>query len=347
MTEAEEKHNMQVAVAGSVVVHSALLFIMAWLMGLDQTARALWAALQAEKAAPVAEEPMVTMVFPEQILPPVKSQKRLTDLQKFMRTDDSPAASAPPQRTDFVSDKNTTAAASRAPFPGATAAMPTLSGAAAPAAELRNRNLTQGEAKPASLPPPTQVAMAMPKTEPSPIPAPPGASTIKMLETLDQSAPALDGRLGLELKKAQVAAAPPKPAIQAPDTSREAFNPMTRTSEVKGTISTKGQDSVNATATPTGKFMREVTGTVERQWHALFAKLNKEGLAAGYLKVSFMVNKQGKPEDLKFIEKTGDPRLDDLTLQAILGAHIPPIPAELLPLLENERLLVEYDILIQ
>jgi outer membrane biosynthesis protein TonB len=346
MTEAEEKHNMQVAVAGSVIVHSALLFIMAWLMGLDQTARALWAAVQSEKAAPVAEEPMVTMVFPEQILPPVKSQKRLTDLQKFMRTDESPPASAPPLRTDFVSDKNTTAAASRAPFPGATAAMPTLSGAAAPAAELRNRDLTRGEAEPAP-PPPTQLAMAMPKTEPSPIAAPPAASTIKMLETLDQSAPALDGRLGLELKKAQVAAASPKPAIQAPDTSREAFNPMTRTSEVKGTISTKGQDSVNATATPTGKFMRQVTGTVERQWHALFAKLNKEGLAAGYLKVSFIVNKQGKPEDLKFIEKTGDPRLDDLTLQAILSAQIPPIPAELLPLLDNERLLVEYDILIQ
>jgi outer membrane biosynthesis protein TonB len=86
---------------------------------------------------------------------------------------------------------------------------------------------------------------------------------------------------------------------------------------------------------------------VEKQWHALFRQRGSGQISSGYLKVSFFVNKEGQPEDLKFIEKTGDAAVEDLTLEAILKANIPPIPKELLPALDGERLRVDYDILIQ
>jgi hypothetical protein len=41
-----------------------------------------------------------------------------------------------------------------------------------------------------------------------------------------------------------------------------------------------------------------------------------------------------------------DVRMLDFTLRAIMEAEIPPIPADLLPLLDSGRLEVEYDVLI-
>lgn len=104
---------------------------------------------------------------------------------------------------------------------------------------------------------------------------------------------------------------------------------------------------MDAEATPAGRFMRQVTSAVEKRWHELFSKQKPDAGNAGYLKVRFFVNKEGKPQDLVFVEKTGNAVIEDLTLDAILKAEIPAMPKELVPLLEGERLLVEYDIVIQ
>lgn len=338
---------MQVAIAGSVIVHSALLFLLAWLMGLDQTARALWAAVHSAPVEQVKEEPVVTMVFPDQVLPASKLKPRLSDMQKFIRTDGNTESANKPLRTDFVSDKNTVASASKAPFPGSVSDMPTLTGSA-PKPTL---DLTSREAQPQKEDAPKKLAMAMPSTEANPMqPAAKAMPTVKMIESLDKDGPMVDTKLGLEVKKAvdPAQAAQKEIAMQPPADKPEAgFSPASQTATVKGSITQKGEDAVNAAATPTGKFMREVTSSVERKWHALFGLLKKDDVTPGYLRVRFYVNKQGKPEDLAFIEKIGNAAVEDMTLEAILKSSIPPIPKEILPLLDGERLLVEYDIVIQ
>ncbi len=343
MTEAEEKHNMQVAVAGSVIFHSALLFILAWLMGLDQTARALWAAVNTTAAQPVKQEPVVTMVFPDQILREPRLKPKLSDLQKFVRTDHNADTGKKPAKSDFISDRNTTAAASQAPFPTALEPVPTLSGVRVPSLEIRNQKETKGE-EPALR---SRVAMSLPKTEAGPTQNVAKSSAIKMLETMD-AGPQPDTRLPLEVKKAVLATASgAEPTLTPPVEAKPSFMTPALPSEVKGSISVKGEDAVNAESTAVGKFMREVTSAVEKRWHELFNKVKKDSVSASYLRISFLVNKEGHPEDLKFIEKTGNVVVEDLTLEAVLKAGIPPIPKEILPMLPNERLSVEYDIVIQ
>ncbi len=121
---------------------------------------------------------------------------------------------------------------------------------------------------------------------------------------------------------------------------------MTRTAKVKGTISNKGEASVDAEATPMGRFMRSVTSAVEKTWHEYRLKRG-DAVSFGYLKVSFYVNRDGHVDDLTFIEKSGNPLMDSFTLDAILHAEIAPIPKDLLPLLDDERFPVEYEIIIQ
>jgi hypothetical protein len=125
-----------------------------------------------------------------------------------------------------------------------------------------------------------------------------------------------------------------------------AFSPQTRTSATKGTISNIGsEDSVAAAVTPVGRYMRQVTSAVEKKWH-FYRSREADAVEPGRLSLKFYVNKYGKVEDLKFTMKDANPLMEDFTIEAILKAEIPPIPLDLVPILDRERLEINYDIVI-
>ena len=130
----------------------------------------------------------------------------------------------------------------------------------------------------------------------------------------------------------------------------DAFTPFTRQTQVKGTISNRGtESSVDAEETPKGRYIRQVTGQVEKKWH-IYRLLRRDGVTYGSLKVVFYVNRKGKVESLQVISsKESNPILTEFTLQAIKDAEIPPMPADVVPTLpmnDQERLKVEYNVLI-
>jgi hypothetical protein len=126
-----------------------------------------------------------------------------------------------------------------------------------------------------------------------------------------------------------------------------AFSPFTRTSKARGTISNRGAAAVNAAETPVGRYMRTVTGAVEKKWHTL-RRRNADAVTFGNLRLRFYVMPNGRVEPPQILSdrSEADPRMIDFTLQAVLEAEIPPIPEELLPMLDQQRLEVEYDVLI-
>ncbi|WP_395748514.1 hypothetical protein [Prosthecobacter sp.] len=129
-----------------------------------------------------------------------------------------------------------------------------------------------------------------------------------------------------------------------------AFTPFTRTTQTKGTIANRGTEaSVDAEETPKGRYIRQVTGQVEKKWH-IYRTLRGDGVTYGSLKIVFYVNKKGKVESLRVVnDKESNPVLTAITLQAIKDAEIPPMPKEVIPSLpmnDQERLKVEYDVLI-
>lgn len=135
-----------------------------------------------------------------------------------------------------------------------------------------------------------------------------------------------------------------------PNQAPNSFTPFTRRSQTKGTISNRGtEDAVDAEATPKGRYIRQVTGQVEKKWH-IYRLLRRDGVTYGSLQVVFYVNKQGKVEDLRIVnDKESNPILTGFTLQAIRDADIPPMPADVIPSLpmnDQERLKVEYNVLI-
>ena len=364
LTSPDDSKNVRIGITTSVVLHLLLLFLFAWLAGLDRAAHALL-----QKAKQAVEEPTVTLLFPDQILPTPVLKPKL-DTKNYIRTTQNEAEPEKPMKSDFISDRNTKAASPDAAFPDATAPMPSMKGIEQPTLELANRKLQDGKTgedngnKPAA-PMLAQLAPQEPKTLPLTPPkqvakAEPPPMT-KMMEELDKAEAKLStSKLPLEVKKPEVAdeplpqmAAPkeslpvpkPEPILQTRPPAMDEFSPFTETARTKGTITNKGDAAVDAEATPMGKFMRAVTSAVEKKWH-LLRRTHADAVSYGYLKVRFFVNREGRPEDVKFIEKANNPQMEDFTLEAILKAEIPPIPRDLLPMLENERFPVEYDIII-
>lgn len=132
-----------------------------------------------------------------------------------------------------------------------------------------------------------------------------------------------------------------------PNPEKDAFSPFTRTSKTDGSISREGMDAVDAEATPLGIYMRKVTGAVEKKWH-LYVRLGKDSVTFGRVRFRFYVDRKGTPQDLKILSdaRDADPRMRELTLRAILDAQIPPIPADLLPTLDDGRVKIEYEAII-
>lgn len=141
-------------------------------------------------------------------------------------------------------------------------------------------------------------------------------------------------------------AIPMAKTANTPRPEKDAFQPETHRSSVKGTISNIGnEDAVAAAATPVGRYMRQVTGAVEKKWHQ-FRLARADAVEPGKMGLRFYVNKNGKVEDLEFLFKESNALMEDFTIEAILKADIPPIPKDLLPILEKERVEITYDIVI-
>ncbi|MGV3661359.1 MAG: hypothetical protein ACO1TE_14320 [Prosthecobacter sp.] len=176
-----------------------------------------------------------------------------------------------------------------------------------------------------------------------------------MREVMETPTPAPDQRKEQSFPDPKAPKALPVVSAQGierttPNAAPDSFMPFTRVQQTKGTISNRGSaPAVDAEESPKGRYIRQVTGQVEKKWH-LYRLLRRDGVTAASLEITFYVNKKGKVEDLRIVnDKESNPVLTGFTLQAIKDAEIPPMPAEVLPSLpmnDQERLKVEYNVLI-
>ena len=106
---------------------------------------------------------------------------------------------------------------------------------------------------------------------------------------------------------------------------------------------------VKLTQTPKERYIQRVTQAVEKKWQR-YVRMEVAGVTYGSLKVDFYVNKKGKVEEVKVVDDTESYReLTLFTLRAIKDAEIPPMPADVIPLLpmnDPERLKIEYNVLV-
>lgn len=142
---------------------------------------------------------------------------------------------------------------------------------------------------------------------------------------------------------------PPRPAVppSPPATTPPAgFSGLRTPTRLRGTISNQGPSSVDAEDTPTGRYMKQVTTAIEKEWHRK-RRLNRDFVTFGTIKLEFRVDARGQVHNLTIKNRSGaNAIMQDFTLNAVLDAQIPPMPAGLNEVLDREMLLISYDIIV-
>lgn len=124
------------------------------------------------------------------------------------------------------------------------------------------------------------------------------------------------------------------------------FQPQTRLNEQRGTITNRGAAAANAVDTPMGRYMRQVTSAIEKEWNRKRVA-KSDFVTFGNIRLKFFIDSEGKVRDLRIENPDkANPIMQDFTLSAVLEAPIPPIPRNLLSDLTGRRLPITYDIII-
>lgn len=231
---------------------------------------------------------------------------------RFVRTTPQADAPNPPKSAGFESDNNTRAA-SEAP-PTGHEAVPSTEGREDAGLDLENKNYTDGHEAPSP-------AAAVPPS----ISAPDPAAQLALRQARQPDA--------------SVAPAAATQQVKKPAAAR--FQPETRVTRLRGNISNRGKASVEATATPLGRYKKALSDAIGSRWY--YYVNDQIGLLdIGTVNVRFLVAADGKARNVRVLSNSSNESFASVSINAILEAEIPPFPEEVAKLLDKGRLEVDY-----
>ena len=117
-------------------------------------------------------------------------------------------------------------------------------------------------------------------------------------------------------------ARPPEPFYRSPK----------QQTHLSGSITNRGTSAVNAVSTPLGRYQKLLYDAIGSRWYGYVAK-KEYMLSLGTVRISFWVDRSGKPKNLRVVENTSNEAFASLCLQSILEVKLPPIPEDVASIL--------------
>ena len=273
---------------------------------------------------PFEEEPLQITIIQPSVPAPVKvTPKYISAVPQ--------APDAPKPKTDaaFESDKDSVAASEAAPSGRETA--PSLDGKEEKHIELQNQQYTEGKKEEQSAPPQQQAEKQTEKREAAaaaePAPTPRADPELALIEK-PRPKPAQ------AVKKTTPAQKPSTPSARG-------FQSETRVTRLRGSISNRGRASVEANATPLGRYKKAVSDAIGSRWY-YYVKSQMGLLNIGTVDIRFTILPNGKVKAPQILNNTSNESFASVSLSAIVQAEIPPIPPEVEAVLENGRIEIDY-----
>ena len=229
---------------------------------------------------------------------------------------------AKPEQAAFESDRNTAAAAPDAAQ--GELPVPTQDGREQPFLELQE----------------TQLALAQP-SETAPAPETPPAEPAEE-KPAEEKPPEPDALLAMNQPRREEEEEPrEQPRPPAPPPARPAFQRQARPTRLRGSVDSTGRSSVASVATPLGRYRKAISDAIGSSWYYYIGnRLDMFGY--GTLDVVFTVDRTGKVRRPRVTRNSSNESFEIVTLESILAAEIPPIPPDVLPVLEGGQIEIDY-----
>lgn len=320
-----DRNKITLAVFGSLVLHILIIL----------TASKL--ALGRDTSLPVRQEQTLPELTLLDAAPP-ESQKQE---RQYLRTNDDQKTDQKPADSMFESDKDT-AAASEKPAEG-NAPVPTQGGKETPDIGFKDEQYSLADKGSAFSTDPGRQAVpqqeqlkeekqeeSKPEETPTPTPAPtptpeviPSDEELAMLQSTPTPRPT-----------------PSRQTVRVPQRQSApltAYRQEQRVSRMQGNINNRGRSSIAAMGTPKGRFEKAVQDAVGSRWY-YYVRERGDLINIGTVEIRFYVRPDGKVENVHVIRNSSNETLASTSLQSIIEADIPPMPAELAPLLTEDRM---------
>jgi TonB family protein len=319
----EHRRKAIAALIASVLIHFLIILL-----------AALALAFRPPVFVPPADEAPVELTI---VAPPESESKQKPS---YVETSESQQADKPPEDAPFESDKDTRAAS---PLPATgDAAVPTQEGEQSPVLSFENKEYTAGPQARPSTPAvqPRQETAPEPKAEPKAEPkfTPRPSTQLALLEPpKPKSTPRPQPEKAVQREQQQ--------QQQTQVSQPPGYQPQTRITRIRGNISNRGRSTVSATATPLGRYKKMLSDAIGSRWYYYVS--DQMGLLnVGTVEVRFVVRESGKVERVQVLRNSSNESFAACTVRAIMEAEIPPIPKELVPMLESGRIEIEYSFTI-
>lgn len=299
------------AVLASLLLHIFFLIGLAYFV--------LKSAEKLKEQTLVYEEAPQLTILP--MAPAAKTTPRFAQTQPQEKTDRKPSKEAA-----FESD-NDSIAASEAP-PSAPDALPSVDGREDQGLDLADQRYSAGKTE--STPAPQASAQAEAKPEASPTPR--MESDLALLKAPTPT-PAPKAK-----EKAKTASTP-SPNSQA------GFRPETRVTRLRGNVSSKGKASLEANATPLGRYKKQISDAIGSRWY-YYVSSQMGLLNIGTVDIRFTVTPEGKIKAPQVLSNSSNESFASVSLASVVQAQIPPMPPEVAKLIENGRLEIDFSFTI-
>jgi outer membrane biosynthesis protein TonB len=319
-----DRKKITLAVLGSLVLHILIILAVSKL-----------AALGGDGSLPASKEqapPELTLL---DSAPPEPHKQE----PQYLRTNDDQKTDKKPADSMFESDKDT-AAASEKPAEG-NAPVPTQNGKETPDIGFKDEQYSLADKGSAFSRDPGRQATAQQEqlkeekqeeTKPQETPTPTPTPTPEMIPS--------DEELAMLRPTPTPRPTPSRQAVRVPQRQSApptAYRQEQRVSRMQGNINNRGRSSIAAIGTPKGRFEKAVQDAVGSRWY-YYVRERGDLINIGTVEIRFYVRPDGKVEGVHVIRNSSNETLASTSLQSIIEADIPPMPAELAPLLTEDRM---------
>lgn len=297
------------AVLASLLIHLFFLLGLAYFI--------LKSAERLQETPVVIEEPPQLTILP--MPPAAKTTPRFAHTQPQETNDRKPNKDAA-----FESDNDSVAASEAAP--SGPDAIPSVDGREEQGLDLTDQRYTAGKTQST---PATQAA-AQPEAKPEASPNP---------------------RMESDLALLKAPTPPPKPAEKAKTkstpspNSQSGFRPETRVTRLRGNVSSKGKASLEANATPLGRYKKQISDAIGSRWY-YYVSSQMGLLNIGTVDIRFTVTPEGKIKSPEVLSNSSNESFASVSLASVVQAQIPPMPPEVAKLIENGRLEIDFSFTI-
>lgn len=356
------------AVIGSLILHFLIVLAVLWIVP-------HWPKPHYQ-GKPMSGPLRLQILPPDSPTPPPSGPADAAHPQ-YMRTTDSQKSDTTPTDPNFISDKDTLAAAEQ-PAAG-DKPLPTQQGRESEefdfdTTQYRPGKTAQDAASNAPAPQSQAQTQQEQKTEtPAPSATPLPKKSRPRRQDTNQATPVPNGELAMNKAEPSATPEPPAPTPEKPEdetantppkpTQRQnrsesaaqsnpsivqnqgpvkppGYQPMTRQTKAVGSINNRGKPAVQAIGTPLGRYIKTVQDSIGALWYYRTEE-KMDLLSTGQVKINFFVERNGHTARVKVISGSQNSALSSVSTGAVMEADIPPIPDEVAALLPGGEMEME------